>query len=264
MPEQPTAEQLWHAMLTGTHPGLRRGRRFNKLIPSNPRCKFCSTPFGSFGILYTRLNGKRPSAKNPNWCDLCEKFAKTHPGGAEIELTMLFADVRGSTTLAERMSASAFSRLMNRFYAVSNTVLIKTDAWIDKLVGDEVIGLYLPGFVGPDHAHLAVQAARELLHATGHADRGGPWLPVGAGIHTGAAFVGAVGSAEGATDMTALGDAVNIAARLASQAGPGEILVSEAASTAARVDRNGLESRRLELKGRAAPVDVSVLRVRPA
>lgn len=171
---------------------------------------------------------------------------------------MLFADVRGSTALAERMNALEFSRLMNRFYAVANSILVKTDAMIDKMVGDEVIGLYIPGWAGPGHARLGIQAAQDLLHATGHRDRAGPWLPVGAGVHTGVAFVGAVGS-EGVTDFTALGDAVNIAARLASQAGPGEILISAAAE--AQMATDGLESRRLELKGRTAPVDVWALRV---
>jgi adenylate cyclase len=82
-------------------------------------------------------------------------------------MTLLFADVRGSTTLAGQMSASEFTRLMNRFYTATNQVLTKTDAFIDKLVGDEIIGHYIPGFCGPGHASLAIKAAQELLHAPG-------------------------------------------------------------------------------------------------
>jgi adenylate cyclase len=175
---------------------------------------------------------------------------------------MLFADVRGSTTLAEQMSALEFSRLINRFYTLATDVLVRTDAMVDRLVGDEVVGLYLPGFAGPGHPRLAIQAARSLLEHTGHRNREGPWVPVGVGVHTGLAYVGVVGGDEGnPRDFTALGDQVNIAARLASQAGAGEILISEAAYTASGLDLGGLEHRQLALKGKSERVDVWVLRV---
>ena len=132
-------------------------------------------------------------------------FANRYPGGTELELSMLFVDVRGSTRMAERMTPAGFSELMNRFYRTATEVLIGTDAVIDKLVGDEVIGLYLPIFTGPNHARPAVLAARELLRATGHGDEEEPWLPIGIGVHTGVAFVGTVAGAEGTvSDITAL------------------------------------------------------------
>ena len=92
---------------------------------------------------------------------------------------MLFVDVRGSTTMAEQMSATEFTRLMNRFYVAATKVMVKTDAFIDKLIGDEVMAVYLPIFAGTNHAGVALQAAQELLRATGHSDRGGPWLSHG-------------------------------------------------------------------------------------
>src|SRR5688572_13887191 len=160
-------------------------------------------------------------------------FAHRYPGGTELELSMLFVDVRGSSQLAGRMSASEFSQLMNRFYKAATDVLIKTDAFIDKLVGDEVIGLYFPLFTGPNHARQAVLAAQQLLLVTGHAEEQGPWLPIGIGVHTGIAFVGTVsGAEETVNDITALGDNVNITARLVSAAAPGEALISDAAYTA--------------------------------
>ena len=162
------------------------------------------------------------------------------------------------------MSAAEFSRLMNRFYAVVTGVLIKTDGIVDKLVGDEVIGLYLPYLTGRDHARLALQAAQELLLATGHGNRAGAWLPVGVGVHSGTAFVGTVSGADGtASDWTALGDDVNVTARLASQAGPGEALISDAACLAAGLDLGHLEQRQLELKGKSEPVNVRVVRSTP-
>jgi adenylate cyclase len=205
---------------------------------------------------------KTPSRKNPNYCNICEEFVETHPGGAEIELSLLFADVRGSTALAEQMSAAEFSRLLNRFHTTASNVVIDGEGLVDKLVGDEIIGLYLPNR-GPDHAHRALQAAIDLLEATGHREPGGPWLPVGAGVHTGIAYVGAVGLGH-ARDFTALGDAVNVTARLASQAGAGEVLVSEEAYRQSGLELGETESRRLELKGKTQPIDVRVVRVAPA
>ena len=142
-----------------------------------------------------RMMGREQSKYNPRFCNPCDRFEQ--PGGAEVVLTMLFADVRGSTTLAEQMSALDFSRLINRFYTVATDVLVRTDALVDRLIGDEVIGLYIPGFAGPEHPRRAIEAAQRLLHLTGHRNPKGPWLPVGVGIHTGPAFVGVVGGTEG-------------------------------------------------------------------
>jgi adenylate cyclase len=255
-----TPEAYWQAVLSGEHPGLRRGRQFYRLLPGSPRCKLCNVPLAGPLAPLMRLLGKGQSSKNPRFCSDC--LTKTPLGGAEIELSLLFADVRGSTGLAERLSPAEFAAQMNRFYAAGTEALIRTDALIDKFMGDEVIGLYTPGFAGPQHARLAVQAAQELLRSTGHAGDDGPWLPVGVGVHTGVAYVGAVGSEGAVSDVTVLGDAANTAARLASAAGPGEVLVSEAACAAAGIAVKGLERRQLRLKGRDEQVEVRVLRVR--
>jgi adenylate cyclase len=98
----------------------------------------------------------------------------------------------------------------------------------------------------------ADDAARELLAQTGHSD-GEPWIPVGAGVHTGVAFVGTVGEGD-AVDFTALGDSVNTAARLASCAKAGEIVISSGAAKASKLDTAGLEERTLDLRGRAESV----------
>jgi len=239
-------------------------REFLRHLPRDPRCKFCNAPFKGFGATLVQLVfNKRPSQYSTRLCTVCENFAREHLGGAEVEMAMLFADVRGSTPLAERMRASEFSQLINRFYQLAAQVLIQSDALIEKLIGDSVTGLYFPGFVGPDYVQQAIEAAHDLLRVTGHADLKGPWIPVGVGVHSGIAFAGAVGSKDGVTEFTALGDAVNLAARLASHAGAGEIIVSEDACTAARLDTRSLEQRQLSLKGRSEPTSVRVIRVAP-
>ena len=190
----------------------------------------------------------------------CHSFTSQFPGGAEIILSMLFVDVRGSITIAEKMDTLEFSRLMNRFYEAAINVLVQADAFIDKLVGDEVTALFIPGYAGQEHARKAVEAGQKLLRVTGHGDRSDPWVPVGVGIHTGTAWVGSIVGASGAAaDFTALGDNVNIAARLASNAAQGEVIASEDTLDAAGIESEALEKRELELKGKSEFVSVRVL-----
>jgi adenylate cyclase len=253
-------DEEWFRFLTEGEPVQRQTYHLLGMLPSSPRCKLCNSPFKGWGGFIMHLMGRDQSRYNPRYCEQCDRFE--HPGGAEIVLTMLFADVRGSTTLAEQMSALEFSRLMSRFYAVATDVLVKTDALVDRLIGDEVVGLFIPGIAGLDHPRRAIEAAQGLLHATGHNSPTGPWLPVGVGVHTGPAFVGVMGGTEGTlTDFTALGDNVNITARLASRAGSGEILISDAAYSAAGLNFENLERRQLELKGKSGPTGVHVLRL---
>lgn len=256
-------EDLWRQYLnTGEIKNERRQRRFFRLLPGTPRCKNCYAPFRGAGSIFVRLAyGKRPSNLNPRLCNLCEQFARKFQGGAEVELSLLFADVRGSTSLSETMDVTEYGKLISRFYRVSTQVMVHSDALIDKIIGDQVAAMYVPGFAGPAHARAAITAAQEILRETGHLGPDGPWIPLGVGVHTGTAFVGSLGSEEGTTDITVLGDAANTAARLASMAGEGEILISEAAYSAAGQDLDRLEIRHLELKGKREPTTVHVLSV---
>lgn len=256
-----TVEELWNKVLTEGNVLMRRLRHIYALLPSNPRCVNCHRPFaGPGGALIRLVQDIERSDKNPRYCTGCYWFTSEFPGGAQIELTMLFVDVRGSTSIAETMADSEFGELMNRFYEAAIHVLVREDAFIDKLVGDEVTALFIPGFAGQKHAARAIKAARGLLHTTGHADPDGPWIPVGVGVHTGVAWVGSISGASGeAADFTALGDNVNIAARLASSAGKGEAIVSNATIRAAGENMSGLEARELYLKGKTEAVGVRVL-----
>lgn len=259
MPTEPTPEEQWYQMLTEGEPVPRSLYHLHGLLPSAPRCKLCGSPFRGWGGFLMHLMGRDQSRYNPRFCEKCQVFE--HPGGAEVVLTMLFADVRGSTKLAEQMSARDFGQLINRFYKVATHVLIQSDAMVDRLMGDEAIGLFIPGFSGPEHPRRAIEAAQELLRLTGHRDTKGPWLPVGIGVHTGSAYVGVVGDEESTADFTALGDNVNITARLASTAAAGEILISESTCLASKLNLDGLEHRHLELKGKSEPFDVRVLSI---
>ena len=261
------AHTLWHSYLTGDLSQLgaqvKLTRYIFKHLPTDPRCKVCNAPFRGVGgaIVNVFGFGAGRSEYNPRLCDRCEKIVKKRQVGLEVHLALLFADVRGSTPLAEEIGATAFHQLINRYYKTSVEVLTRTDALVNRLIGDALIGLYVPGIAGPDYARAAIQAARTLLEATGHADPGGPWIQVGVGVHTGMAYVGAVGASDSVSDITVLGDAANTAARLSAQAGPGEVFVSEETCRFAKLSLENCESRTLNLKGRSEPVPVRVIRV---
>lgn len=249
----------WRGILEGTAPGFAAGRGILRLLPSSPRCKLCLAPFSGLGGRLMHVVGRRPWAKNPTMCGWCFVQLQEHRGGAEIDTSLLFADIRGSTGLAETMGPERFRNLMDRFYHAVTEVLIEHDGIVDKFVGDEVVALFIPALTGADHAKRAIASARGILAATGHGKPEGPWAPTGVGVHTGRTFVGTVGDT--VTDFTALGDPVNVAARLASAAATGEILVTRAASDAAGAVTTGLEHRRLTLRGRQEPLDVHVFRI---
>jgi adenylate cyclase len=229
-------------------------------LPSEPRCRICYYPFEGFGgSLMRRIFGIKPSKLNPHICNLCDKFLEHHPGGTEVELTILFADVRGSTKIAERMRPTEFSNLINRFFKSATRVLFESGALVEKVGGDAVTAFFTDGFSRTNPAKDAIESGREILKATGHHLQDGPWIPVGIGIHTGLAYVGSVRSDSGASDIAVLGDTANTGARLSSVAGVGEILVSETTAAAAGLEAAKVEVRQLELKGRQEPIEAWVL-----
>lgn len=260
-PDDPDArakEAYWRDYLENFNRTQTLARPYLSRIPSGPRCQLCGSPFHGFGGGLMKLVGKAQSSVNPQMCNACESVMLKHRGGAEVPSTMLFADVRGSTSLAETMSAGEFRNRMDRFYSAASEAVFANNGVVDKFVGDEVVAIFSP-MLGLDHPSRAVAAGLDLLRATGHADPDGPWIPVGAGVHTGNVWFGAVGEG-GRVELTVLGDPVNTTARLASEAGTGELLVSVDAATAAGLDP-GLEQRPLELKGKALATDVVTLRV---
>ena len=265
MPIQTEAE--FRAVLTGEKPGFDRTRRFLGGIPSPPRCKLCSAPFAGPGGTVLRHFGYRRFAGNPSLCENCIRgYSNRKVRGAEIPLSMLFADIRGSTALGERLRPSEFRAFLEDSYRIASEVILHHDGIVDKLVGDEVVALFIGGITGRDrHAAAAIAAARDLLARCGASDATptGP-IPVGAGVHTGEAYVGIVGAEDAAMDFTALGDPVNTAARLASAAAAGELLITADAARAAGIDLAPLETRMLDVRGRTEPVEVLVDAIRSA
>jgi adenylate cyclase len=250
-------DEVWWEWFSTSAFGIdKRLRQIFRILPRDPRCKFCNAPFeGIGGSLVRVLFGKQRSALNPRFCNMCEEASRQFPGGNEVRMSMLFADIRGSTALSGKMSPTEFSRLINRFYTSSTGIISEADGLVEKLAGDSVAAFWGAGFAGADYVRRTLEVAQSLARAMARQE-----IPVGIGVHSGVAYFGAMGTAEGLTDITAIGDEVNLAARLASKAAAGEIIVSEQALQEAGIDGGKLEARSLELKGISEMVPVRVMR----
>jgi adenylate cyclase len=223
-----------------------------RYVPSAPRCKVCNNPFGGIGGRLVGLAGFKRSRKNPNLCGRC---CDTMPqGGVEVDIAVLFADVRGSTGMGEQSRPAAFAEQLNRLYAVATQTLLRHDAVIDKLIGDEVMAFFVQGISGPDYRRRAIDAGIDLLRAVGYGTPEGPWLRMGVAVNAGVAYVGNVGSE--VMDFTALGDPVNVAARMQGCAAAGELLVGTDVDDGYAAAGG---TRTLELRGREEPVEALVL-----
>lgn len=225
---EPLSSEDWAAVweLNDTA-SARAVHRLLGLLPSGPRCGMCSAPFAGPGRHLVRPLGYRPSRKNPTICATCVEASP--PGGAKMHAGILFADLRGFTARFEHSDPEEASTMLRRFYRCAEQVLFP-DAIIDKLIGDQVMALYLPDVqrrIARDEVpELMLDHARRLLRAVGYGPGEEPFVEVGIGIDLGEAFVGNIGE-RALFDFTAVGDVVNTAARLQGQAAGGEILLSE-------------------------------------
>jgi adenylate cyclase len=239
----------WEALLVRGYEPLKISQRVFRRLPHDPRCKLCQNPFGGIGGKLVGFTGRKPSRKNPNLCQFC--FDHLPTGGIEIDIGVVFADVRASTALGERSNAAAFAKGLNEFYATATKVLIHNDGIVDKLIGDEVMGLFIQGLAGREYRRKAAIAALELASAVTE-------LPLGVAANAGIAFVGNVGAGS-VLDFTALGDAVNVGARLQAHASPGEVVLAASLYPLVEFEYPSARRELVTIRGRDDPVDVFIL-----
>jgi len=246
----------WAAVLSGEDPGLKTSQRNFRRMPAPPRCKLCQAPFAGPFRPVLRVLGFNRWKLNQQLCRKCITSLDKHNGGAEISVSLLYADIRGSTALAETMQPREFTRTLDRFYAVVTRRIDQEQGAIDHMAGDGVMAFWIPGFVGSDHPTRAVAAGRHIVADL--LDDAALDIAAGVAVHTGIAYVGVVGDV-GSRDFTVLGDVANTVARLASSASHGELIMSDAIAEASGVDTTPLTRRVLDLKGKAEPFPVWVV-----
>jgi adenylate cyclase len=227
-PDEPLSPEDWAAAYRADKAFIPRTvHALWKRLPSSPRCGRCGAPFAGPGRFIVRPLGYRPSRKNPTICATCVETSP--PGGMKMYTGVLFADLRGFTARTEGSDPEDVSRILRRFYRAAEDVLFP-EAVIDKLIGDEVMALYLPEvqrrFEEREVPSLMLEHGLGLLREVGYGSDRGPFVELGIGIDIGEAFVGNIGE-RALYDFTAVGDVVNTASRLQGEAGGGEILISE-------------------------------------
>jgi adenylate cyclase len=264
-------EQVWRSIFDGGNRDLQRLRLWEN-VPSPPRCVLCAAPFAGIGGALLRFTGRRQNVGNPRYCNDCDQHLENYPGGAYARVSILYADIRGSTAMSERSAGADYKRLLDGFYDAVGGALIKTGGFVFERQGDSVFGVYPRGFCGDTHALEAIKGARHLLADMRPRMPDGSPLPIGIGVHTGTVFVATMSRGGEGTrdpvmrDIGMAGDQVTVAARLSKLAHGGEALVSDAARRAAGDhDFTDAEPRpQLKLEGRQEPVDALALRAPPS
>lgn len=251
MTYQPTEgnPDLWATVFGPGHPDLLKQHRMHRILPSKPRCRMCLVPFGGIGGWIMGKRGKAPSKRNPHYCSACDGFLEAFPGGAEVDMSILYVDIRNSVSAAEGMASQAVSERVNTFLKTATDIITNQDGFVMAFYGDCVVAVWPPGFSGADHAAKAVSTAQTLQRAFGAASA----IPAGIGVHSGPVFIGTVEAGQGTfRDISIFGHSVNVTARLASAAPPGEALASTDAASMASIPVTN--ARAFSMKGITKPV----------
>jgi len=151
--------------------------------------------------------------------------------GQRMEITMLFADIRGYSRLTKDMDPTTTVRMLNDFFSAITPIIINHGGMVDKYVGDEIVALFTQSSPTGSHEKMAVDAALAMQEEMEKMNidwevTGRPTINIGIGIHTGEVVLGQIGSYD-RKDYTAIGSNMNYAARLMSVAGPEQVIISE-------------------------------------
>ena len=213
-----------------------------------------------------RLLGVRVSRMNPNLCNICETMFTRVKRKKQVIIpaTVLFADLRGYTSMSEGAASGDVVEMLHGFYDECAEGIWERDGIVNKFIGDAVLAIFNFPILREDHVRQAVLAAQDIQRRCSQKKKlavgmeGAP-VGVGIGIHTGQASIGEVGTAY--KDFTIIGPVVNLASRIQGAAKAGEILVSEDVYQSVGDLFPNAESRSCQLKGIEQPVTVRRLAV---
>ena len=206
-----------------------------------------------------RSNFERYFAPNVA-ADIAQQDGAIRQGGERRATTVLFSDIRGFTAIAESMGPDAIAQLLSEYFTEMVEVIFEHGGTLDKFIGDAIMALWGSPIAHADDPDRAVRAAIAMQRAIARLNerwvgQGRPEIGVGMGINHGDVFAGNIGSHR-RLEYTVIGDAVNIAARLCAEAGPGEILVSEQFLGVVRDQVSCEFLQEMALKGKAQLVQV--------
>lgn len=258
--QQQGNEDLWSVIFAKGHPDLLKQQWLHRKLPVKPRCRLCLAPFKGIGGWIMRMKGKGQNSRNPNYCNACDKFLEAFPGGAEVEMSVLYIDIRNSTQYTQSNSATDVGQRINIFLDEATRIITDHDGFVMAFYGDCIVASWPPGFSGENHALKAQQAAIGLVQNKNMVDKSGEAIPVGVGVHTGKVFIGTVTALQGSfRDVSIFGSNVNLTARLASQAVASQALGSAENIVASGKELASFSHETVELKGFPEPVEVYTL-----
>ena len=250
-------EDLWRTVFSSGDPVLKKMQWWNGKLPHKPRCRLCKAPFEGIGGWIMRRRGKARNSRNPNFCNACDGFLAAFPGGAEIEMSILYVDIRHSTEYAVEHSPAEVSDRINRFLNLAIEIITDNDGFIQAFYGDCIVAAWPPGFCGGEHALKAHEAALKLVQDRHMVGQDGEPIPIGVGVHSGKVFMSTVSALKDTfRDVSIFGSNVNLTARMASRAKASEVLASADNIIAAGRQPAEFSHKTLELKGFAQPIEV--------
>ena len=191
---------------------------------------------------------------------LLESEDSLNLGGTESDVTILFSDIRGFTSMSEKLSPTQIVKLLNKYFQSMINVVFKYNGTLDKIVGDELMVLYGVPLKNPEDTDNSVKTAIEMfVQLDKFNDRivkdGFKPFKIGIGINKGKAVSGNIGS-EQQMNYTVIGDTINLGARLCSSAKSGEILISRSVKENISDKYNFKQIPSIEVKGKAKPIDI--------
>jgi adenylate cyclase len=255
--QQQGNEDLWRTIFSDGHPDLLKQHWWHRKLPQKPRCRLCLVPFEGIGGWIMRRRGKTRNSRNPNFCNACDKFLEAFPGGAEIEMSMLYVDIRHSTEYAEGHLPANVSQRINDFLNQAIDIITDHDGFIMAFYGDCIVAAWPPGFCGENHGLKAQQAAIALVRNKIIVRDSGEEIPIGVGVHSGKIYISTVSALQGTfRDVSIFGSNVNLTARMAARAAASQVLGSAENIQAAGKDPDGFAHEAAELKGFTDPVEV--------
>lgn len=218
---------------------------------ANGYCFICGTPLAGASGAFFRLIGISRSHQCPKLCTRCDSHVVEGDLG---EISVLFVDLVGFTQLTHEIGPVRTHEVVDAFLQAATAVLVRHDAFIDKYIGDAAMALFNAPIPREDHVERAVAAGLQI-HAEMPAlsRRFGRQLSARIGISVGNARLGRVGSSH-AKDYTAIGEVVNLAARLQEHSSPGAVMIDENAYRKVRGELPGIPPRSLRIKGLEDPV----------